>query len=226
MKIICIVTITFVFLIYESCTPINYVNGKYTNVFAGGEAGEELRFIRDTNIFEYYYRTEGAIKNYSRGTWVQNKKSIYLNGYNEGNINQLNIESKFQDYPDESKSKIVVQYKSDPIDTFTKVEILWDENSKVQILGDTAFVVDGAIRTLRVKSYLAYKGLLLRTSPCIDTLYSPIVKVIDPYKSKMILLSIHVAKSDFYRVKLTDTLSQRNSTTLLWGKKEFKKIRE
>ena len=226
MKPLQLITITFVVLIYESCTPTTHVNGRYTNVFAGGVAGEEFKFIRKPNTFEYYSRTEGAVKNYSWGTWAQNKKTIFLNGLNDKNINLLNIESSVQDNQYENKSKIVVQYKDDPLDTFTKLEVVLNENSKVWILGDTTFFTDEAIRTLQVKTYLIHENLLLRTPPCIDTLYSPIIKVSDPDKRSIILLKINVTQKDFYRTQLTDTLDIKNGHTLIWRKKEFKKIKD
>lgn len=149
-----------------------------------------------------------------------------MKGFNDNNIDVLNVESKVEDHPNENRNKIVVRYKDDPLDTFTKVDVIVNGSSKVRISGDTAFFTNAAIRTLQVKSYLVHEGLLLGTPPQIDTLNSPKIEVSDSSKYKVILLKFDVAHNAFYRTKLTDTLIIKNSRTLMWHNKEFKKIRE
>ena len=211
-------------LIYESCSSAAHVDGTYTNDFAKGIAGEDFKFRHRTNTFEYHSRTEGVIKSYSSGTWARNGKTIFFDGFDNKNINLLNVESKVEDSQSENINKIVVQYKDDPLDTFTKIEVVLNEGSKVRILGDTAFFIGQGIRTIRVRSFLIHEGLLLATPPRIDTLYSAKIEVIDSDKPKTILLKINLAQNDFYRIGLKDTVVIKNGHTLIWRGKVFKKI--
>jgi len=218
--------IIFILSIFESCTSTNHIQGSYNNVYFG-IAGEKFTFFKEPNKFEYYSSTEGALKAYSSGTWKQDKRSIFLSGYDNKNINILNIKNNVKDYPNDNRDKIVVHYKVDPLDIFTKVDVIVNRTFQIRISDDTAFFVDNAVRTLLIKSYLAHQeDQLYRTSPLIDTLYSPEIKIADPDKHKLILLKVNVAQKDFYRVKLIDTLTVKNRRILLWHNKEFKKIKE
>ncbi|MFX1706511.1 hypothetical protein PV783_21260 [Chitinophaga sp. CC14] len=218
-------TLIFVFLFIEACTSAGQVRGRYTNVFADLTV-DELRFSQESNKFDYYSRTEGALKGYSLGTWKQNNRTIFLNGFNDKNINILDVESKVEDYSNENKDRIVVQYKNDPLDTFTKVDIVVNGGSGTRVSGDTTYFVDAIVKTLQVKSYLVHEGLLLGAPTYIDTLYSPGIEMGNLNGHKKILLSLNVAQRDFYRIKVTDTLFIKNRHTIIWRKKQFKKTRE
>lgn len=218
-------TIILILSIFEGCTSPNHIEGSYTNVFFG-VAGDEFKFSEEPKKFEYYSRTEGVLRAYSSGTWKQDKRSLFLRGYDNKNINVLDVESTVKNNPNENRDEIVVQYKDNHSDTFTKVDVVINGNLQIRIPGDTAFFVDAGVRTLRVKSYLAHEGLLLATPPVIDTLYSLEIKMADPGKYKSILLKPKVDEKDFYRVKFTDTLTLKNRRTLLWHNKQFKKLKE
>jgi hypothetical protein len=213
MKPLQVITIAFVVSIFGGCASTAHISGRYTNASAE-VAGEEFRFIQEPNKFEHYSRTEGGVKSYSSGTWMQKKKAIILNGFDDKNINVLKVESKVEDYPNENKNEIVVQYKDDPLDTFTKVDIIVNGSSKVRVTGDTAFLT-APIITLQVKSYLVHEGILLGTPPHIDTLYSPEIKFNNRNEYKRIFLNFGVTQTEFYRAKLTDTMVVKNSRTLI-----------
>lgn len=196
MRTFPIATVVFMILFFEGCIPAAQVKGRYTNVFAG-VTGEELRFSQEPKKFEYYFRTEGALKSYSSGTWKQDKKVIFLNGFDDKNINALNIESNVEYLPNENRDKIVIQYKDEVLDTFTKVDVIVNGNPRVRIQGDTTYFTDEAVRKLQIKSYLVHEGLLLGTSTTIDTLYSPEMEVAISTKHKKILLKLSISRNHF-----------------------------
>jgi len=98
---------------------------------------------------------------------------IFLNGLADSNVNVINMESKVEDAPNETSDNIEIQYKDDPLDPFTKVDIVVNESVGIRIPGDTAYFTNAVIRTLQIKSYLAHEGGLLGTPPHLDTLFSP-----------------------------------------------------
>lgn len=224
MKLIQIIAIALGFFFFEGCISAGHVNGTYTNVYAG-IAGSELRFSRESGKFEYYARTERMVRNYSAGTWMQHKKTIFLNGFDDNNTNVLNVESKVEDAPNENKDKIEVQYRDEPLDTFIKVDVIVNEGPGIRIPGDTTYFTEAAVRTLQIKSYFSHEGILLGNPAHIDTLYSPRIEVANADKHRKILLKLNVDFSDFYRVTLKDTLTVKNRRTLVWGKGTFKKLR-
>lgn len=224
MKLVCVVSALLIVTFIQSCAPSGRITGRYTNVVAG-IAGEELRFVNNPNKFDYYSRTEGVIKSYSSGTWNRNQGTIFLNGYDDRNLNTLNVERKVEHYFSGDRDKIVVQYKGDPLDTITKVQIIVNETIVIPILTDTTFFTDKSINTLRIKSYLNYKGLLLATDPTVDTLYSQELGTDHLNGRKLILLKINVDKNYFYRTTLKDTLTIKNNRTVIWRNREFRRIK-
>jgi hypothetical protein len=223
MKILQITILFLIVLNFENCSTTSQVSGRYSNVYAE-IAGVEFKFTQAPNTFEYRATTEGAVRLFSSGTWKQSKKTVLLNGFDERNINVLNVESKTEDYSDDSRDKVVVQYKDNPLDTFIKVDLIIDGVFKVRIPGDTTFFAD-AINMFQVKSYLVHEGFSLGGPPSIDTLSTTEIKVSNT-SSKIVLLKFDVAQNDFYRIKLTDTLTVKNNRVLKWHKTEFKKIRD
>ncbi|WP_126971511.1 hypothetical protein [Gynurincola endophyticus] len=223
MKSIQIVTLFFIVFMLASCTSSVHITGRYSNSFTA-VGGELFDFNKEFKKFEYYWKAEG-IRAYSSGVWTQNEKTIFLNGFNEKNINLLNVESRVEDYTDQNRDEITVNYKKDLHDIFTKVDILIDRNTTVRISGDTTFEADN-VKTIRFKSYLSHEGLLLGTPPYIDTLYSPEIEINQIGESKNVSFKFDVSQSDFYRVQLTDTIIVKNSREFIWRKKVFRKIKD
>jgi hypothetical protein len=225
MKTLQIIITFFVILIFEKCTSVAHINGRYSNVYAE-IARQEFKFTQAPNTFEYYATTEGMIRRFSFGAWMQNKKAILLNGFDDKNINVLNVEGKAESYSDGNRDKIIVQYKDNPLDTFIKVDLIVNGVFKVRLPGDTTFLTD-AINTLQVKSYFVHEGFSLGAPSSIDTLYSTEIKVGNmSSQHKMISLKFDVEQKDFYRIKFTDSLTVKNNRTLIWNNKEFKKIKQ
>jgi hypothetical protein len=223
MKVLQLIISFLIVSIFENCSTTAQVSGRYSNVYAE-IAGVEFKFTQAPNTFEYRATTEGMVRLFSLGTWKQNKGTILLNGFDE-NINVLNVESKTGDYSDHNVNKIVVKYRDNPLDTFTKVDLIVNGSYKVRIPGDTAFYTNRIINSLRVKSYLVHEGFSLGAPHQLDTLCSTEIKIGNA-NGKIVWLKFDVAQNDFYRTRLTDTLTVRNNRTLLWHKKEFKKIGE
>jgi len=73
MKLLQITAIAVGFFFLEGCISAVHVKGTYANVYAG-IAGEKLDFSQQPGKFEYVYRTEGGIRNYSFGTWRQQER--------------------------------------------------------------------------------------------------------------------------------------------------------
>ena len=225
MKLLQVIKVVFYCLVFTGCASIVHVNGRYTNVFSG-IGGEEFRFSREPDRYEFYSRAEGGIRRYSAGTWSQNKKVIFLNGFDDKSINHLDVESKIEDYPNENGDKVIVQFNDDRLDTFTKVDIVVNKTSRIRVSGDSTFFSSLPIGIIQVQSYLVYNNLLPATPSRIDTLYSSEIEVRSAGKSKQIHLKFHVAYEDFYRDRIIDTLTVKDRRTLIWSNKEFRKMRE
>ena len=226
MKILQVIAVFFISLIFQKCTSIAYISGRYSNVYVD-IAGQEFKFTQAPNKFEYYSRTEGMVREFSSGTWIQNRRTILLNGFDDKDISVLNVENKVEEYPNENRDKFVVKYVDDPLDTFTKVDVIINGYYKIRVSGDTTFFSDMTNTTLQVKSYLSHEGVLLGTNPRVDTLYSPEIEIGSSNgKHKVVFLKFDLSQNSFYRTRLTDTLAVKNNSTLLWHKKVFKKIRE
>lgn len=226
MKHVRLLLFVFIIILFDNCTSTAPIQGRYAIVY-WGIAGEEFKLDPQTSKFDFISRTEGIIREYSAGTWTRNKKTVFLNGFEYNNIKVLEVENKIEEDPNASGNKIVVQYQDDPLDTFIKVDLIINERFKVRIPGDTTFYTESDIRMLQVRTYLGYEGFLLGAPPKIDTLYSPTLEVSNRSNNhKVALLSFKVDWKDFYRVKLTDTLTVKNNRTLLWGKSALKKVKE
>lgn len=145
--------------------------------------------------------------------------------FNESNLKILDVKCKIEDSFDQSGDKIVVQYRDEPLDTFTKVDIVVNGSYNVRIPGDTTFSTDASIRTLQVKSYLVHEGISFGNAPRVDTLYSRKIEVSNTgSRNKMIFLKFDVDQRAFYRSRLSDSLMVKNNRTLKWRKAEFKKL--
>ncbi len=225
MRLFKVINIVLYCLVLTGCASVVRVNGRYANVFSG-IAGEEFRFSRESNRFEFYSRTEGRIRSYSAGTWRQNKKVIFLNGFDDKNINVLNIESNIEDYPNDRGDKVIVQFNDDRLDTFTKVDIIVNKTNRIRVSGDSTFFSNTPIGTIQVQSYLVHNNLLPGTPARIDTIYSSEIQVRSEGKSKQVLLKFYISYRDFFRDTIVDTLTVKNSRTLIWCNKEFAKMRE
>jgi hypothetical protein len=222
MRFTVVIMIFFAILVFGCSSAFN-INGRYVHVFAE-VSGEELRFSQGNNAFQYYSKTEANLREYSAGTWILKNKKIFLNGFEEKNINVLQVESMIENSSANNMDKIMIQYNDNVLDTFTKVDLIINEVVKIRIHGDTSFFTE-AINTLQIKSYLVYTGILFTTHPKIDTLYSDKMNFANN-KSKTVSLKVDVDQIDFYRAKLLDTLTIKNSRTLMWHKRKFKRIKE
>lgn len=224
MRLLQITVSIFLITIFQNCTSTKPIIGRYTYSFAG-IAGEEIDFIQNPNTFEFYSRTEYGLQDYSSGTWTQCKKKIFLFGFNESNLKILDVKCKIEESFDQSRDKVVVQYRDEPLDTFTKVDIIVNGSYNVRIPGDTTFLTDASIRTLQVKSYLVHEGISFGNAPRVDTLYSRKIEVSNTgSRNKMIFLKFDVDQRAFYRSRLSDSLMVKNNRTFKWRKAEFKKL--
>ncbi len=215
-------TIIFIFtiLLFENCNSIHHLNEKYANNYAG-VSGEEIRFMQQPNRFEYYLRSEMGILEYSTGRWVRNKNQIILNGFTDSNIKTLNVENKITDNAD-NKSKVLIQFTT--TSNLIKADVIINDNAGFRISGDTTFFSDLKIKTVQIKSYLSYTGLL-SSSPKIDTLYSSKIEVNkSSNKNKDLVLKFAVNSNDFARTKLSDTITVKKSALLYHNKIKLKKF--
>ncbi len=210
----------FIILLFENCNSVHYLNGRYANSYAG-VSGEEIIFMQQPNRFEYYLRSEMGILEYSTGSWVRNKNQIILRGFTDSNIKILNVENKITDNAD-NKSKVSIQYTT--TSNIIKADVIINDYTVASVSGDTAFFSDLNIKTVQIKSYLSYTGLL-SSSPKIDTLYSSKIEVNNSNnKNKEVVLKFTVNSNDFARTKLTDTITVKKNDLLYHDKIKLKKI--
>ncbi len=88
---------------------------------------------------------------------------------------------------------------------------------------DTAFFSASKVKTIQVKSYLFYTGLL-SAKPKIDTLYSQKININnDRSGNKNILLNFSIYQQDFARIILNDTLTVKSNRIIYLGKTKLKK---
>ena len=196
-------------LLFENCNSPHNLSGKYINSYAG-VSGEEIRFMQQPDKFEYFFRSEMGVLEYSTGSWIRNKNQIILNGFTDNNLKTLNVEDKITDNAG-NKSNVLIQYTTKS--NIVKAEVIINDNAVTRISGDTTFFFDFKIKTVQVKSYLSYSGLL-SSPPKIDTLYSSRINISGSSESKNIVLKFTVHPYDFARVKFNDTLTVKNSRTL------------
>lgn len=207
-------------LLFENCNSIHHLNGRYANSYAG-VSGEEIRFMQQPKRFEYYLRSEMGILEYSTGSWVRNKNRIILNGFTDSNIKTLNVENKITDNAD-NKSKVLIQFTT--TSNLIKADVVINDNVVVRVSSDTAFFYNVKIKTIQIKSYLSYTGLL-SSSPKIDTLYSSKIEVDNcSNKNKDVALKFVVNPNDFARTKLTDTITVKKNALLYQDKIKLKKV--
>lgn len=225
MKRLLLISAIIASLSFIGCAPVFRVEGDYSNASVKGIAGDAFRFTRAPDLFQYFSRVEGSTIRFSAGSWAKSKKKIFLHGFDDTHIALLNIETSVADNKLAGKDKIIIHYRSDSLDLFTKLELCLNANCHIQIFGDTVFFVDKGLKSLTFKSYLSHENILLRADPYIDTLYSPEIKIGSSEKYISAFFDVMVSQKDFYRINLSDTLIRKNERTLIWKKKEYKKIK-
>jgi hypothetical protein len=210
------VILTVSILFFASCTTYKKIIGSYND----GKYVEFL-FKENANKFEYYLRSEMGVLEYSTGSWVRNKNQIILNGFTDSNIKTLNVEDKIIDNAD-NKGKVLIHYTT--TSNLVKADVIINDNAVVRVSSDTTFFSDLKIKTVQIKSYLSYTGLL-SSSPKIDTLYSSKIEIDNSSnKNKDVVLKFAVNQSDFARTKLTDTITIKRNTLFYRNKIKLKKI--
>lgn len=215
-------TIIFILtvLLFENCNSFHHLNEKYGNSYVG-VSGEEIKFMQQPNWFEYYLRSEMGVLEYSTGSWVRNKNQIILNGFTNTNIKNLNVENKITDNAD-TKDKVFIQYKT--TSSLVKADVFINDNEVIPVSSDTAFFSEFDIKSVQIKSYLSYTGLL-SSSPKIDTLYSSKIKVGNSSNKNIdVVLKFAVNQNDFARIKLTDTITVKKNALLYHNKIKLKKF--
>jgi hypothetical protein len=207
---------TVLLLFFTGCTTVKKINGKYHD---GKHI--EFQFTEAPNKFEYYFRSEMGVLEYSTGSWVRNKNQIILNGFDNSSIKILNVENEITNNTEESKDKIYVQYTT--ANNLIKADVIINDSSVISISKDTTIFCTTKIKTLQVKSYLSAMGLL-SSSPKIDTLYSSKIRVENNSKnSKKLILKFTISPSEFARTKLNDTITVKGNILLYGDKIKLKK---
>lgn len=207
-------------LLFENCSSVHHLYGKYTNSYAG-VSGEEIRFMQHPNRFEYYLRSEMGILEYSTGNWIRNKNQVILNGFTDSNIKALDVGNIITDNAD-NNDKVLIQYTK--TSGLVKSDVIINDNAVVRVSSDTTFFSELKIKTVQIKSYLSYTGLL-SSPPKIDTLYSLKIKVDNSSnKNKDVVLKFAVDLNDFARIKLTDTITVKRNALLYHDKIKLKKF--
>lgn len=210
-----IIILTVLPFFFIGCTTLKKLNGKYSD-------GKHIEFVfTDTpNKFEYYLRSEMGVLEYSTGSWVQNKNQVVLNGFAGSNINSLSYENTTTENTD-SKDKVLIRYT--PASNLEKTDVIINDSNVIRVSMDTTFFSAIKIKTIQVKSYLSYTGLL-SSPPKIDTLYSSKIKVNDSSgANKNIVLTFTIHPYDFVRVKFNDTLTVKSNRILYLDKTKLKK---
>jgi len=219
MKIIIITTLILSILFFAGCTTCKKLSAMYSD---GNNI--ELRFLDKPNKFEYYFRSEMGVLEYSNGSWQLEKGKLELSGFKDDNINALNVKSVINKNEDNRTSRIEIHYNTDRATTNIKSVILINGNNIYTIIRDTVFSPDYKVETIQVKSYLSYTGLP-SSSPKIDTLYSSKMNIGDgANETKNVVLEFTVQPYDFVRVKLNETLLVKNCRTLYLSKAKLKKF--
>lgn len=209
-----LITSTVLLFLFIGCTTIKKLNGKYHD-----SKHIEFEFTEASNRFEYYFRSEMGVLEYSTGSWVRNKNQIILNGFDDSNIKILNVENEITDNADENK--IHVHYTT--ANNLIKADVIINDSVVVSVSKDTAISFATKIKTVQVKSYLSSIGLL-SSSPKIDTLNSSKIEVgNNSNKSKKVVLKFTVNPSEFARIKLSDTITVKGNTLLYGNKVKLKK---
>lgn len=213
-KVVVILTVSI--LLFVSCTTYKQLVGHYND-------GKHIEFVftETPNKFEYYLRSEMGVLEYSTGSWVRNKNQVILNGFTDSNIKTLSVEDKITDNAD-NKSKVLIQYTTK--NNLVKADVIINDNAVVRVSSDTTFFYDLKIKTVQIKSYLSYTGLL-SSSPKIDTLYSSKIEIDNSSnKNKDVVVKFAITSNDFARTKLTDTITVQKNALLYNDKIKLKKL--
>jgi hypothetical protein len=217
MRYLSNLSLVFTILFLPSCGNVHYLNGRYTR--HSGVSSEEITFTQLPNKFEYYFKSEMGVLNYSTGNWIQNKNQVVLNGFTDTNIKTLKVEKDETVDNTISIDKILIKYS--PTEATIKTSVVINNTTVISVSRDTSLAYP-EIKTIEVKSYLSYKGLL-SSPPKIDTLYSQKIEINNSNHNKIITLKFTVSPEDFVREKLTDTITVKNNHTLLWRKLKLTK---
>jgi hypothetical protein len=211
-----IATLSLLFL--GQCTSMKQLNGTYSN---GNNI--EFKFSGSAKEFEYFLKGEMGTLQYSSGKWELEKDKLHLFGFNDSDIKTLDVKSTIKENVGSNGTKIEIHYNTDNAATYIKSLVLVNDSNAYIITKDTILYLVYKVETIQAKSYLSYTGLL-SSSPKIDTLYSSKINVGNGNsENKNIILKFAVHPYDFVRVKLTDTLTVKNSRTLYHDKTKLKK---
>lgn len=206
-------------LLFENCNSVTHLNGRYANSYAG-VSGQEIRFIQKSNRFDYFFRSEMGLLAYSTGSWERNKNQVILNGFTDSNIKTLNVESTIT-YNSDNNDKVLIRYT--PPSNLVKADVIINDNNIIHVSMDTVFFSASKVKTIQVKSYLSYTGLL-SSKPKIDTLYSQKININnDKIGNKNIFLNFSIYQQDFARIILNDTLTVKSNRIIYLGKSKLKK---
>lgn len=213
-KVIIILEVSM--LLFASCTTNKRLIGNYND-----ERNIGFVFSENPNKFEYNFRSEMGIHEYSTGSWLRYKNKVVLNGFADSNIKFLNIEQRIVENS-ENRDKITIHYTAK--NEMIKSDIIINNCTIIRLSKDTSFFSEIKIKSLEIKSYLSYTGLL-GTIPTLDTLYSSIILVDKgSNKNRDLFLKFAVRSIDFFRTKLTDTITVRNKNVLMLNKIKLRKV--
>ena len=206
-------------LLFENCNSVTHLNGKYANSYAE-ISGQEIRFTQQPNRFDYFFRSEMGLLEYSTGSWERNKNQVILNGFTDSNVKTLNVESTIT-YNSDNNGKVLIRYT--PPSKLVKADVIINDNNIIHVSMDTVFFSASKVKTIQVKSYLSYTGLL-SAPPKIDTLYSSKIKIYDDKNgNKNIFLNFTIYQEDFVRIILNATLTVKSNRIIYLGKSKLKK---
>jgi hypothetical protein len=203
-----IITLSILLAACDTHKPLNgvYTYGNTWLIFTGSPAE-----------FKSLSRAHMGFYGYSAGNVVRNQNQVILYGFTPDNLKSLDVESSMID-PADKKGQVHIQYKTES--GLIRADLVINGNEIIPVSNDTIVSTTSIIKTVQIKSYLFYKGLL-PTPPTIDTLYSPIVKV-DEHKNVLLKFAVH--SEDFSRKVFNDTLTVSNNHRLLRHNKiKFKK---
>lgn len=215
MKRLIILSAISTYLLVQ-CTPYRDLNGDY---LYGNSI--EFRFAESPNRFKYYTKGEMGLLQYSTGEWKLSKNKVYLTGFTDKDINILNVESSVAANINSNGTKVQVIYATEKADAFIRSVVVVNNDSSYEIAKDTILAPEYTVKTIQIKSYLSYQGLL-SSPPRIDTLYSRKI-MIDGEKGNAITLKFSVNPEDFVRIKFIDTITVKNNRTLLYNNIRLKK---
>jgi hypothetical protein len=213
-----------IFFVFCGCNGTQNISGTFVRSYGKVIGGMEFKITKEPN--EFYYEESGdmGLAEQSKGGWIRNGSKLVLSGYNDQNINLLEIKTDFKENTANLPDMITVQYHRDIFDTSIKVDLWINNEIKVRISGDTSLAMESEVKNLRIKSYLEHNGFSYGNPIRIDTLYSSIIDVNSAEnRSNEINIKFDVDLASFYRVKLSDTLIIKSKKVLQWHNALFKK---